>query len=45
MWSFSKALRPEWGPEENIEDVPSDSKVVEDCLRLGRVLEDANMES
>lgn len=38
MLSLSKALRPEKGPEENIEDVPSDSKVVDDCLQLGRTL-------
>jgi hypothetical protein len=44
MLSLSKALRPEYGPDENIEDVPSDSKVVDDCLRLARALE-ANMES
>ena len=39
MLSLSKTLRPEKGPEENIEDVPSDSKVVDDCRRLGRTLE------
>jgi hypothetical protein len=37
--SLSKALRPEYGPEENNEDVPSDSKVLDDCLRLARALE------
>lgn len=37
MLSWSNALRPEYGPDENIEDVPSDSKVVDDCFWAARV--------
>lgn len=37
MFSLSKALRPEKRLDENIDEVPSDSYVVEDCLILGWV--------
>ncbi|RWW60383.1 hypothetical protein BHE74_00032628 [Ensete ventricosum] len=37
MLSLSKRLRPEKGPDENMEEVASDSKVVDDCLLWGLV--------